>query len=99
MHINQNAKQICVVEFGNGNRSQLLLAFNNNLNTPIVYQRVFIAKGSKWTQYKRSTGKNIKAIAKELFSGILDGLNGQTKPFQIIESDSYLMDYMRNRWC
>ena len=98
MHINQNAKQICIIEFGNGNRSQLLLAFNNNLGTPIVYQRVFLAKGKKWTPYKRSTGKNIQAIAKELFSGLLNGVNDQTKPFQIIESNDYLMGYMRNNY-
>jgi hypothetical protein len=98
MHINQNAKQICVVEFGNGNRSQLLLAFNNNLGTAIVYQRVFLAKGKKWSPYKRSTGKSIQAIARELFSGLLDGVNGQTKPFQIIESNDYLMGYMRDNY-
>jgi len=64
--IHDNARLVGEMEFENGYRNQLWISYNHNTSQPIVWQRVFSPKENKWTQFKRATGRNIKAICKEL---------------------------------
>ena len=65
-YLNLNAKLIGELKFQNGNKNQLWLGYNTNTGDPIVWQRVYSVKASKWTRLKRATGRNIKEIKGEL---------------------------------
>ena len=65
-YLNLNAKLIGELQFQNGNKNQLWLGYNTNTGEPIVWQRVYSVKASKWTAFKRATGRNIVSIKKEM---------------------------------
>ena len=64
--IHENAKLVYDICFQNGYRNQIWLSFNHNTGAPIVWQRVLSTKSKTWTKFKRSTGRNISAMVKEL---------------------------------
>jgi hypothetical protein len=63
--IHEGAKLIGELEFANGYRNQLWLSYNHNTGAPIVWQRVKSPTG-KWTDFKRSTGRNISKMVAEM---------------------------------
>ena len=64
--IHDGARLVGEMEFQNKYRNQLWISYNHNTNEPIVWQRVFSPETNKWTKFKRATGRNIRAIVKEL---------------------------------
>lgn len=65
-YIHKTATLIGEMQFQNGYKNQLWISYNHNTSAPIVWQRVFSVKTQKWSAFKRSTGKNIVAIQKEM---------------------------------
>jgi len=46
--------------------NQIWISWNHNTGDPIVWQRVKSPKTGTWTSFKRSTGRNIKKMVKEM---------------------------------